>query len=638
MSLIRELWFAVVVMMTLAFGGTFVISTAAARQYSAEQLFVKNVDNATALALSMSQLDKDPVTIELLLTAQFDAGHYRLIRLEDPSGKTIVERRDDSPVEGVPAAFVAAVALQVPPGVAQVQDGWKQFGTLTLESHDRYVYAELWNGMWRLFGWFAVTALLVGAVGSMLLRRILRPLKGVVEQAEAIGERRFIRQAEPSTTEFRQLVRSMNRLSSRVQQMLEEESRRVEHLRLQAQTDPLTGLRNRETFIASLDDALIREDLGASGVLLILRMTGLVELNLSIGRQAADQRLRLIGERLSRAAAGHAGIWIVARLSAADFAVMAAGVTDARAFADSLLAETRLDPEHQDSAVATAVRIGCTSYHRGESRAAVLARADGALAEAEMYGSSVVYSEGSSAQLNLPTDLLSWRNTLEASMHGNGVQLGRFPVVGSDGATLHYEAPMRLRIAQEWVPAARFIAWASRLGLMPQLDTLVIEAALEQLARHPSPVSINLSPETICDPAFASFMIRRARSAPKLAAMLWLDVPEYGALRHLPEFRRFCQTLKPLGYKLGLKHAGHQISRISELHDLGLDYMKIDGSIIKGINEGPGHQAFLRSLCTISHTIGLTTIASGVSQPEDIELLGRLGIDGFTGPAVQVQP
>lgn len=636
MSLNRQLWLAVVVIMTLAFGGTFVISTHAAREYFAQELRVKNIDNAAALALSMSQMKKDAVTVELLLSAQFDTGHYRLIRLTDPSGKLIVERRNEAPVDGVPAAFVAAVPLSSAPGVAQVQDGWKQYGTLTLESHDQYAYEQLWRGTCRLLGWFAATALVVGAIGSALLRLILRPLKSVVRQAEAIGARQFVTQPEPSTREFRRLVQSMNKLSGRVQQMLEDESQRVEQLRLQAQIDPITGLRNRETFIATLEDALVRDDLGASGVLAILRVAALDQLNLSVGRPAADQMLRRVGERLSRAATGHPGLWIVARLNGVDFAVMAAGETDAAAVASVLASQVRLAMTRPGAEEGSAVWAGCTPYQRGESRAVVLARADGALARAEQFGLQVVEAEEPAGHPALPTDLLSWRSTLEAAMDEHGVRLGRYPVKTVDGALMHSEAPVRLRIGQEWMPAARFLAWAARLGLMPRLDALVIEAALQDIAEHRSPVSVNLSPETICDPAFSAFMLRRLRHAPDTAALLWLEVPEYGALRHLPEFRKFCLALKPLGYKLGLKHAGQQFSRIAELHDLGLDYLKIDGSIVQAVREGADHQAFLRSLCTIAHTIGLATIAAGVDDAKDLPLLASLGIDGFTGPAVQL--
>ena len=83
MSLTKQLWLAIGLVMALAFGGSMLVSVLSARHYLQQQLQVKNIDNATSLALALSQLDKDPVTVELQVAAQFDAGHYRFIRLTD---------------------------------------------------------------------------------------------------------------------------------------------------------------------------------------------------------------------------------------------------------------------------------------------------------------------------------------------------------------------------------------------------------------------------------------------------------------------------------------------------------------------------------------------------------------------------
>jgi len=93
--------------------------------------------------------------------------------------------------------------------------------------------------------------------------------------------------------------------------------------------------------------------------------------------------------------------------------------------------------------------------------------------------------------------------------------------------------------------------------------------------------------------------------------------------------------LKPLGVKVGLEHVGHLFSRIGELHDLGLDYIKIDASIIRNIQDNTGSQAFLRGLCMIAHSIGLTTIAEGVQSREELDSLPDLGVDAMTGPGVR---
>lgn len=81
MSLTKQLWLAIGLVMALAFGGSMLVSVLSARHYLQQQLQVKNIDNATSLALALSQLDKDPVTVELQVAAQFDAGHYRFIQI-----------------------------------------------------------------------------------------------------------------------------------------------------------------------------------------------------------------------------------------------------------------------------------------------------------------------------------------------------------------------------------------------------------------------------------------------------------------------------------------------------------------------------------------------------------------------------
>ena len=92
MSMYRQLWLAIISAMLLALAGSLFASMLGARAYLESQLTLKNSDNATALALSLSQGEPDPVSVELTVSALFDSGHYRLIRVTDPSDRTIVER------------------------------------------------------------------------------------------------------------------------------------------------------------------------------------------------------------------------------------------------------------------------------------------------------------------------------------------------------------------------------------------------------------------------------------------------------------------------------------------------------------------------------------------------------------------
>jgi hypothetical protein len=60
--------------------------------YFEQQLQAQSGDGAVSLALSMSQQSKDVATMELLVAALFDGGHYRLIRFTDAAGRVLVER------------------------------------------------------------------------------------------------------------------------------------------------------------------------------------------------------------------------------------------------------------------------------------------------------------------------------------------------------------------------------------------------------------------------------------------------------------------------------------------------------------------------------------------------------------------
>ena len=151
MSIFRQFWLAIVGLTILAFAGSFVVSLYTARGYIEQQLYMKNTDNATALALVLSQLpDKDPITVELLISSQFDTGHYQEITLFDPRHQVLQERHYTGTETGAPDWFVKLFPIQAAPGTALVQDGWKQYGSLKLVSHSRFAYKELWKGVEQL--------------------------------------------------------------------------------------------------------------------------------------------------------------------------------------------------------------------------------------------------------------------------------------------------------------------------------------------------------------------------------------------------------------------------------------------------------------------------------------------------------
>ncbi len=189
MSLIKQLWIATILLVVLVFAASLATMVTSSRDYITEQINEKNMDSATSLALSMSQMEKDIVNLELLIAAQFDTGHYHLIRLSDLNGNVLLERSKESGKVSAPAWFVNLLKIEIHPAYAQIQDGWSQFGRLRIESDTSIAYEGLWETSQRMFAISLLIGLLGAALGTLLLKRLLRPLHDVVKQAEAIGEK-----------------------------------------------------------------------------------------------------------------------------------------------------------------------------------------------------------------------------------------------------------------------------------------------------------------------------------------------------------------------------------------------------------------------------------------------------------------
>ncbi|ABE42273.1 bifunctional diguanylate cyclase/phosphodiesterase [Polaromonas sp. JS666] len=637
MSLIKQLWIAIIVVMTIAFGGSMVVSVLSARHYLEQQLQVKNIDNATALALSLSQLPKDPVTVELQVATQFDAGHYRFIRIVSPTGQTVVERVFTGQLQGAPAWFARLIPIRAVPGQALIQDGWKQYGTLTLASHEQYVYKSLWDGTLELLLWFVLGSVITGIAGTLAIRFITRPLGDVVGQAEAIAERRFLRIAEPRTPELRSVVRAMNSMVERLKALFSEEAARLEALRQKVNLDALTGLSGREHFLSQLRELLVGEDSGAEGVLVMLRVNDLNMLNARLGHQRADTLLQQLGGVLKDSMREHSGQQ-AGRLKGGDFALACPGITSPAQAASEL--HQRLNQAWLPNWVAEVpdlFHLAAVPYQRAESIGDLLSRADEALARAEAEGPNSWHaSEADSGSTARPAE--QWRSLLTEAVASGKLRLAFYRVVGSGSQNaIHQEGVIRLQIDDTGtlLPARDFMPMAAHLNLSAPIDLEVVRLAIAHLRTTPGDIAVNLSAETIADFSFRYELRMLLEFHPEICKRLLFEVPEQGVFKQFNAFRDLVLTLKPLGCRVGIEYFGQRFAEGDKLADLGLDYIKVHPSYVRDIAHNPGNQEFLKGLCKVARNFGIVVIALGVESDSDLPLLASLGFDGVTGPGVK---
>lgn len=636
MSLIKQLWLAILFTVTLASSGSFILSTLSSKNYLEEQLQTKNIDNVTSLALSMSQLKKDPVTLDLLLSAQFDSGHYRYIGLFDPNGKLISERVNANSQTKAPRWFIKLIPIKVQAGVANVQDGWAQYGSLALESDVNFAYDKLWDATLLIALWTFLIGLLACYAGGKILRKILSPLDDVVSQAKAIGEDRFITIDEPKTLEFKAVVREMNNLSNRIKATVTKESARLEELRYKINYDDVTGLMNRDYFVNTMEANLGHDEFN-EGALVIFRLSNLAQLDEAMGYPQANALLRRISSALESECEKNTSI-ISGRLSGTEFAVFCKQTTDEFALANQLKDAVTQAAEIDDAELTARFLVVTTKAKKMDETASLFKVLEFILNLSSLSEENYLrVINASSIAVTESHYLVEWETSLNDALSNKRIKLEHYPVITTEGTLIHNESPVRLQLAPDgkWHSAGEFINWATQLSLIKTIDELVLETAILLLAQGASPMCLNVSANAMCDRKYIQKAAKLVKQHLQHPSLLSFEVPEIAAFEHLNEFKHFCSKLKAVGCHVGVEHVGLRISRLGELHDIGLDYIKFDASIVRGINSNETNKTLLRGLCMVAHSIGVRAIAEGVNNDDEIESLKEIGIDGLTGPGVK---
>lgn len=637
MSLIRQIWLLLLVTLLMAFLGSFAVWMMSSRGYLETQLRLKNADNAQSLALNLTQQRGDTMAMDLALSAMFDTGSYQRITLKDAAGRVLANRAADPSVtrEQAPAWFVELVPVESVPGVAQVSDGWRAVGSVEVVSHSAFAHAQLWQGSMKTAGLLTLLGALACVVATLGVNGIRKPLNATVSQAQALMERRFVTVVEPRVPELAQLSQAMNAVVLRMKSVFEEQAGQVELLRQQAHCDPLTGLSHRRHFMAQLGAALSSEEGSGDGVIYLIRISDLAGINRLMGHRQTDVLLQRLARVITEESAGVPGA-AMGRLNGGDFAVclMSSHVPlpQAEHYADAL------KRAFTEQAVPAAVVVGGVRWKRGVTMQSVLAAADSALARAESRGAfSVELSALADAQaVVLGED--EWRRRLGNALQTGRAQLMRYPVVDRQLKLLHHECPMRLQLEADgpFETAAMWLPMALRTGLISQIDEAAVSLALAQIAQDQQPRGVNISPNSLLDSGFVPRLRAMLAAKPEAARLLWLEVAEAAAVERFELVRELCKQLRPLGARVGLEHAGDRLTRIESLFEAGLDYVKLDASVVQGVANDAARAAFVSGTVNMLHGLGLQVYGEGVNEPADILALRQCGIDGVTGPAVRV--
>jgi diguanylate cyclase (GGDEF)-like protein len=611
------------------------------RNYLVNQLESHAQDTATSLGLSLTALTGgvDVPVMETMVSALFDRGYYRRIQVVDIENQVLVDRTAEVTLDQVPAWFITMVALTPPQAEALIMTGWQRIGSVSVESHPGHAYRMLWQSARDTALWFALSGLAVTLLGGLGLRSLLRPLHQVEEQALALCDRRFqIQEQLPRTRELRRVVLAMNRMTTRIREMFEEQAAFADALRQRTYQDPLTGVGNRRYLEAQITTKIEEKTGAIRGSFLLLQIQGLQEINRTSGYETGDRLLResavimtQVCHELPEAA--------IARLGGGDFALLLPNIDASHAH--SIATTTLEDLRRQAADLPAPVIIACggVAYDQVTSCRCLLEQADTALASAGYSGNTPVVLQGlAQDDTTIAVGKIQWQEMLASILENRSITLFSQPTFSlrDTGRTIiHHEILTRVHVPDNrLLSAGLFVPTAERLGLMPALDRMIIERILTEPLHRLTPLrtAINLSPLSLADNSFVSWLHDQLERCAREGLQLNFEFPEFRILRYSDLIAEFARKIRLQGHCIGIDHFGQGLIHFGYLQSLLPDYVKIDRALTHALHDEHSDSSFfINTLCTVAHSLDIKVMVEGIETEEQWRALTSLPLDAAQG-------
>jgi diguanylate cyclase (GGDEF)-like protein len=498
-------------------------------------------------------------------------------------------------------------------------------------------------------------------VSLVLALRISVPVKRltVATRRLAAGER-CVSAHSSGSAEIAELADAFNAMASKIsaaegglrahqavlEQHVEDRTRALHHL---AHHDPLTELPNRRHLAARLAAALTAAAHGGTRIaLLFVDLDNFKSVNDTLGHRFGDRVLQMVGLRLQEALGGQA---FIARLGGDEFTVLIEDALSADHVCEQAakVIEALQRPLAVDGRqLSTSASVGATIYpDHARDADALLRTADVALFHAKDLGRNRY-------ALYTPElyDVAAHRFRLEQALR-RAVEAGDLLLMYQPQVALHTMEAVGVEALLRWrksdgriASASEFIDIAESTGLMRELTTWALRSATSTVKAwramgwHNACVAINVSAMQLLDGSFVDRVIEALSVTGLPGDALEVEITE-SVIQTGPATLVALQRLRTLGVAVALDDFGTGYSSLASLAQLPITRVKLDRTLIEGIDRSPRSAAITRSVIALCHGLGLEVVAEGVERPGQLVLLAQCGpitVQGFLlSEAVEMQ-
>ncbi len=422
----------------------------------------------------------------------------------------------------------------------------------------------------------------------------------------------------------------------RVQDLVRQNVRSQQELLDRARIDELTGLPARPAVVELLHSlALEQWRPDREPTVLLIDVDRFKNINDSLGHDAGDEVLQVIAGRIRQVVPPEA---TVARLSGDEFLVIdptTRTMSGAGPLAERIQTVFREPVGVSQGDLFVTASIGVASVHSfntGPDK--VLRDADTAMYRAKDAGRNCVAFFDNSMHERI-AHRLAVETALYRALDRRELRLFHQPILDLESGEISgFEALIRWEQADGTIVSpAEFIPIAEDTGTIVPIGAWALLEALTQLrtwvrAGVCSPnatMSVNVSPRQLTDPNLPSIIAEAISRSGVRPDQLWVEITESLMIADPERALYDLQRIRNLGVRIALDDFGTGYSSLSLLQRFPLQRLKIDRSFVRGIAEGAGDRALVRTIVAMGQSLDLDLVAEGVETLAQLRVLQELG-------------